>query len=56
MAIACRTGRNRICVVREFLMILGNERGIPRNIREIWIKGRWVDGKTLPRWRSVRFR
>jgi LacI family transcriptional regulator len=37
------------CAVLQLLsMIRDNERGIPRSMREILIKGRWVDGITLP--------
>jgi len=37
------------CAVLQLLsMIRDNERGIPRSMREILIKGHWVDGTTLP--------
>ncbi|HEY8962093.1 MAG TPA: LacI family DNA-binding transcriptional regulator [Luteolibacter sp.] len=37
------------CAVLQLLsMIRDNERGIPRGMREILIKGRWVEGVTLP--------
>lgn len=37
------------CAVLQLLsMIRDNERGIPRTMREILIKGHWVDGTTLP--------
>ena len=37
------------CAVLQLLsMIRDNERGVPKCMREILIKGRWVDGTTLP--------
>jgi LacI family transcriptional regulator len=37
------------CAVLQLLsMIRDNERGIPKSMREILIKGHWVDGLTLP--------
>jgi LacI family transcriptional regulator len=37
------------CAVLQLLSLLhDNDRGIPANMREILIKGRWVDGPSLP--------
>lgn len=37
------------CAVLKLLSLLhDNERGIPENVRETLIKGRWTDGPTLP--------
>ncbi|MEO7098305.1 MAG: LacI family DNA-binding transcriptional regulator [Luteolibacter sp.] len=37
------------CAVLQLLsMIYDNERGVPRRMREILVKGQWVDGATLP--------
>ena len=38
----------RSAVLQLLSMIRDNERGIPRSMREILIKGHWVDGTTLP--------
>jgi LacI family transcriptional regulator len=38
----------RSAVLQLLSMIHDNERGIPRHPREIVIKGRWVEGTTLP--------
>jgi hypothetical protein len=43
-----KKGAVRSAVLRLLSMIHDNERSNPRHMREILIKGHWVEGTTLP--------